>query len=138
MGCGLPLHPCWLDILYERANGYSYDAVKIFCSRDGEIIEAPYVEHVPPDVTACIFWLKNRRPQDWRDVSGISAASATVAWRRLAAGGCGQHDKGSGVTGALMAAFSPQECANYVWHPAKALGLTIPETFLTRADEVIE
>ena len=62
MGCGLPLHPCWLDILYERANGYSYDAVKIFCSRDGEIIEAPYAEHVPPDVNACIFWLKNRRP----------------------------------------------------------------------------
>jgi hypothetical protein len=72
--------------LYNRAIGYSYDAVKIFCSRDGEIIEAPYVEHVPPDVTACIFWLKNRRPQDWRDVSGISAASATLAWRRLAAG----------------------------------------------------
>ena len=71
MGCGLPLHPCWLDILYERANGYSYDAVKIFCSRDGEIIEAPYAEHVPPDVNACIFWLKNRRPQDWRDVQNV-------------------------------------------------------------------
>ena len=45
-----------------------YDAVKIFCSKDGEIIEAPYVEHVPPDVTACIFWLKNRDPAHWRDV----------------------------------------------------------------------
>jgi hypothetical protein len=30
--------------------------------------------------------------------------------RRLAAD---RHDKGSGVTGALMAAFSPQERANY-------------------------
>jgi hypothetical protein len=28
---------------------------------------APYVEHVPPDVTACIFWLKNRDPAHWRD-----------------------------------------------------------------------
>lgn len=27
----------------------------------------PYREHVPPDVTACIFWLKNRKPADWRD-----------------------------------------------------------------------
>jgi hypothetical protein len=26
-----------------------------------------YVEHLPPDTTACIFWLKNRRRQDWRD-----------------------------------------------------------------------
>jgi predicted DCC family thiol-disulfide oxidoreductase YuxK len=32
------------------------------------------------------------------------------AWRRLAAD---RHDKGSGGTGALMAAFSPQERANY-------------------------
>ena len=30
-------------------------------------VYAPYVEHVPPDVTACIFWLKNRDPQRWRD-----------------------------------------------------------------------
>jgi hypothetical protein len=26
-----------------------------------------YVAHVPPDTTACMFWLKNRRRQDWRD-----------------------------------------------------------------------
>mgnify|MGYP003655792909 CR=1 FL=1 len=24
-------------------------------------------EEVPPDTTACIFWLKNRKPKDWRD-----------------------------------------------------------------------
>jgi hypothetical protein len=30
-------------------------------------VYAPYIEHVPPDVTACIFWLKNRDPQHWRD-----------------------------------------------------------------------
>ena len=27
----------------------------------------PYVEHCPPDVTAGIFWLKNRDPAHWRD-----------------------------------------------------------------------
>jgi hypothetical protein len=27
----------------------------------------PYVEHVPPGVTAAIFWLKNRRPAQWPD-----------------------------------------------------------------------
>jgi hypothetical protein len=30
-------------------------------------IYAPYFEHVPPDVTAGIFWLKNRDPARWRD-----------------------------------------------------------------------
>jgi hypothetical protein len=28
----------------------------------------PYNEHVPPDVTAQIFWLKNRKPVERRDV----------------------------------------------------------------------
>jgi hypothetical protein len=28
----------------------------------------PYIEHVPPDVTAQIFWLKNRKPVERRDV----------------------------------------------------------------------
>jgi hypothetical protein len=31
------------------------------------LTKVPYVEHVPPDVTACIFWLKNRDPEHWRD-----------------------------------------------------------------------
>jgi len=30
-------------------------------------LRAPIVEHVPPDVTACIFWLKNRKRAEWRD-----------------------------------------------------------------------
>jgi hypothetical protein len=30
-------------------------------------VYAPYVEHMPPDVTAAIYWLKNRDPQHWRD-----------------------------------------------------------------------
>jgi len=39
--------------LYERANGYSYDAVKIFMPAGAQKpVYAPYVEHVPPDVGA--------------------------------------------------------------------------------------
>jgi hypothetical protein len=30
-------------------------------------VYAPYREHVPPDVTAAIFWLRNRDPAHWRD-----------------------------------------------------------------------
>jgi hypothetical protein len=60
--------------LYARATGYTYDAVKIFHTKDGKIIKVPYTEHVPPDVTACIFWLKNRRPSEWRDVQAVDAA----------------------------------------------------------------
>lgn len=52
--------------LYRRAVGYTYDAVKIFQYEGSPVVE-PYEEHVPPDTTACIFWLKNRRRKDWRD-----------------------------------------------------------------------
>jgi hypothetical protein len=54
--------------LYQRGLGYSYDAVKIFMPAGAtKPIYAPYVEHVPPDTTAAIFWLKNRDPAHWRD-----------------------------------------------------------------------
>lgn len=53
--------------LYHRATGYTFEAVKIFNGPEGPVY-APYTEHVPPDTTACIFWLKNRRKDAWRDV----------------------------------------------------------------------
>lgn len=52
--------------LYHKAIGYSFDAEKIF-QYEGEPVKVPYREHIPPDTTACIFWLKNRRPDLWRD-----------------------------------------------------------------------
>lgn len=52
--------------LYHRANGYSFDSVKIMVVK-GEVQSVPYREHVPPDTTAAIFWLKNRRREQWRD-----------------------------------------------------------------------
>jgi hypothetical protein len=52
--------------LYRRALGYSHDAVKIV-TVDKEVLHEPFVEHYPPDTTAAIFWLKNRRPDQWRD-----------------------------------------------------------------------
>ena len=53
--------------LYQKAIGYTFDAVKIFCSKDGDVTQVPYREHAAPDTTAAIFWLKNRRSGDWRE-----------------------------------------------------------------------
>ena len=53
--------------LYSRATGYTYESEKVFTTKDGEVIRVPILEHVPPEVTACIFWLKNRRASEWRD-----------------------------------------------------------------------
>lgn len=56
------------DRLFKRATGYQHQAVKIVAdAKTGAEHQVPYTEHYPPDTTACIFWLKNRRPDLWRD-----------------------------------------------------------------------
>lgn len=61
--------------LYQRAIGYSHpeDDIRTVAIGDGmsEITITPTVKHYPPDTTACIFWLKNRRKDQWRDKQEI-------------------------------------------------------------------
>lgn len=55
--------------LYQKAVGYEQDEVKIFMPAGAEKpVYAEFRAKVAPDTTAAIFWLKNRRSQDWRDV----------------------------------------------------------------------
>lgn len=61
--------------LYHKAIGYEQDAVKIFMPAGAaEPVYAPYVEKVAPDTTAAIFWLKNRRPAEWRDRAALEVS----------------------------------------------------------------
>ncbi len=55
--------------LYRRAVGFKRKSEKIFCSKDGNVTRAECTDYYPPDTTACIFWLKNRRPEQWRDAA---------------------------------------------------------------------
>ena len=56
------------DKLFQRATGYEHKAVKIVAdAKTGAEHQVEYVERYPPDTTAGIFWLKNRRPDLWRD-----------------------------------------------------------------------
>lgn len=59
--------------LYRRALGYSHDSVHV-SNYQGDVTLTPIVEHFPPDTTACIFWLKNRRPDEWRDKLDIETS----------------------------------------------------------------
>lgn len=58
--------------LYERAVGYQHPEDKIFVGRDGRPLIVPTVKHYPPESVAGIFWLKNRRPNEWKDKQEIS------------------------------------------------------------------
>lgn len=54
--------------LYQRAIGYEQEEVKIFMPAGAEDpVYAPFIAKIAPDTTAAIFWLKNRRKDDWRD-----------------------------------------------------------------------
>lgn len=53
--------------LYQRAIGYSVETVKVFCNKEGEVTQVPIIEHYPPSEAAAIFWLKNRKSDEWRD-----------------------------------------------------------------------
>lgn len=56
--------------LFDRAIGCKVRQEKIVIPKDGGgPIVAEYNEHLPPDVQAAQFWLKNRDPKNWKDVS---------------------------------------------------------------------
>lgn len=55
------------DSLFKRACGFTRTIERV--TKDGDVVETK--EEVLPDTTACIFWLKNRRPEQWRDKHNI-------------------------------------------------------------------
>ena len=60
---------------YERAVGYTYDSERVFVV-EGEVIRAQTKTHVPPDPRAGEFWLRNRRPDRWKDAKQLEARVA--------------------------------------------------------------
>lgn len=56
--------------LYTRAVGYTAEDVEVIVTDEGgsrTTRRKITKRHIPPDTTAIIYWLKNRKPQDWRD-----------------------------------------------------------------------
>ena len=66
------------NALLKRALGYSYTETTRERCEDGEMKVTKRIEkEVVPDTTAQIFWLKNRKPEIWRDKQNIEM-SGTV------------------------------------------------------------
>lgn len=68
------------NMLYKRAMGYSYDEVKE--EYEGGVLTKRTIttKTVIPDTMAQIFWLKNRKPTEWRDRREVDN---TVALEKL-------------------------------------------------------
>ena len=65
------------ESLYKRATGYEHKEDVIFNDK-GTPLVVPTIKRYPPDTTAMIFWLKNRRPGEWRDKQEISHVANDV------------------------------------------------------------
>ena len=66
------------NALYRRAVGYAYDETSVEESPDG-VKRKTVTKQMAPDVTAQIFWLKNRRPDVWRERQAASEAALEKA-----------------------------------------------------------
>ena len=54
--------------LYKRALGYQYTETKTIKDESGKVIRTETsTKQLASDVTACIWWLKNRMPGKWKD-----------------------------------------------------------------------
>lgn len=55
------------NALLKRACGYDVEESVTVQNPDGTTRVEIRIKHIPPSEVACIFWLKNRKPEQWRD-----------------------------------------------------------------------
>lgn len=81
------------NLLLKRARGYNYDETTEEWRPNQETGELELVskkvqrKHMPPDTTAQIFWLKNRRPDLWRDKPEVKKMDDTTITVKFAQAG---------------------------------------------------
>ena len=86
------------NALLKRALGYSYKEVtrELNTETGNLVVTKEVTKEVAPDTTAQIFWLKNRKPKEWRDKQEVTvdgqlnnplAGLTTEELKRLVNGG---------------------------------------------------
>lgn len=72
------------NALLKRAKGYTYEEVTKEAVKDPETgktelrVVKVVKKEVQPDVTAQIFWLKNRKPAEWRDKAEVEITGNVI------------------------------------------------------------
>ena len=78
--------------LYQRACGYSHPEIHI-SNYKGRIKRTEIIKHYPPDTAAAFIWLKNRKPQDWRDKKEVDLTANVNIMPTIKIGGKKQKFK---------------------------------------------
>lgn len=66
------------NALLKRALGYDWEETTTEVYGDGKKHVKKVTRHVPPDVGAMAFWLKNRKPRKWRERPADDATSEVL------------------------------------------------------------
>ena len=74
------------NALLKRALGYEYTETRVEESENGFKTRRTK-KFIPPDVTAQIFWLKNRRPEVWREKQVVEVSEESLAKAKEILGG---------------------------------------------------
>ena len=78
-----------VESLFNKAKGHTKTITKTFKVKDYKEVGGQYKQierletaeeemYIPPDTTAGIFWLKNRRPDKWRDKQEVHQTTETI------------------------------------------------------------
>ena len=84
------------NALLKRALGYDVEETKIEKSDKDGVKVIKTTRHIPPDVGAAAFWLKNRKPTEWRDRKEIGAelqGDGSITFNIMPASQCPPEDE---------------------------------------------
>lgn len=62
------------NAMLKRALGYQYTETRTETGKEEKVVQLE--KHMPPNVSAAAFWLKNRRPDAWNKPKDTTAAEA--------------------------------------------------------------
>lgn len=71
------------NALLKKALGYTIILNKQKVTKTGDVVDIKEEVHYAPDVTAQIFWLKNRKPKEWREKQEYSNNEELMKLDRL-------------------------------------------------------
>lgn len=90
-----------VEKLFSRAMGYTYETQKVLVCR-GEPVTVPHTVHYPPDIRACIFWLRNRRRGQWLEKTEPRQEKPLDIAAALKAAGEGMRGQGGAARSAAQ------------------------------------
>lgn len=71
------------EALHMKATGFSMPDTKVFCLRDGTVVERPYMKYYPPDTAAAVKYLTTMFKEEWASGDGVSINNTEINFKQV-------------------------------------------------------